>query len=272
MASKNENARNPPTGMRWDACLYESKHTFVWQRGAELVDMLDPRSGERILDLGCGTGRLTAEIAMRGAQVTGIDSSPEMIAQARGQFPGLRFEVADARRLHYHETFDAVFSNAALHWITEPEAVVKGVARSLVPDGRLVTEFGGKGNVQNLLEGVRQALNQMGIPGGDRLNPWYFPSVAEYAGLLEKHGLAVSLAMLFDRPTPLEDGEAGMRNWFKMFGAPILARVPSERQDELLARIERALRPALFREGNWVVDYRRLRFVGKKEMPESRET
>lgn len=251
--------------MRWDPQLYEARHSFVWQRGAELLDLLAPRSGERILDLGCGTGRLTAEIAARGAQVTGLDSSPGMIAKARSQFPGLRFEIADARRLPYHETFDAVFSNAALHWIKEPEAVVEGVARSLVPKGRLVAELGGKGNIQQLIEGVRQALSEMNLPGSDSLNPWFFPSISEYARLLESHGLSVTLAILFDRPTPLEEGEAGMRNWFKMFGEPFLDCVPPERREELIERIERALRPKLFGDSGWCVDYRRLRIAAVKE-------
>ena len=253
--------------MQWDARLYEAKHAFVWQGGTDLIELLEPRSGEHILDLGCGTGRLTAEIAARGANVVGLDNSPTMIAQAEHQFPGLRFEVADARDLKFADEFDAVFSNAALHWINEAEAVVECISRCLAPRGRLVAEMGGKGNLQQLLAGVRQALEEMSLPAVDCLNPWYFPSIAEYASLLEKHGLSVTFATLFDRPTPLEDGEAGMRNWFKMFGDSLLGSAPEQRRQEFMDRIEHALRPKLFRDCAWFADYRRLRIVARKERP-----
>ncbi len=265
MTSRHGNADPKLAEMGWNALLYDDKHSFAWKRGADLIELLAPKEGERILDLGCGTGRLTAEIAARGASVLGLDNSPAMIARARSRFPKLRFEVADARDLDCSQEFDAVFSNAALHWMSESERVVQGIAGSLSPGGRFVAEFGGKGNLRQLLAGVREALEAMGIPVDPRLNPWYFPSVAEYAALIEKHGLAVTLASLFDRPTPLEDYEDGMRNWFKMFGVPFLDRVPSNRREELLERIERALRPGLYRDGAWFVDYRRLRIVAIKE-------
>src|SRR5579864_8831456 len=120
------------TTITWDAKLYDDKHSFVWEKAKGVVELLAPKPGERILDLGCGTGHLTAEIAATGASVIGIDRSPEMISQARRRFPNLKFEVADARRLDFERQFDAVFSNAVLHWIVEPELVVRSVARALV--------------------------------------------------------------------------------------------------------------------------------------------
>src|SRR5690242_11899204 len=132
---------------RWDSALYDDRHSFVWKGGAELIDLLNPTSGQRILDLGCGTGHLTAQIAKRGARVTGLDSSPSMIAQARQNYPRLKFVLSDARSLEFREEFEAVFSNAVLHWILDAEAVVAGVARALTPGGRFVLEFGGKKNI-----------------------------------------------------------------------------------------------------------------------------
>src|SRR2546423_15463085 len=138
-------AEPPPRG--WDPGLYDGKHAFVWQYGASLVELLQPRPGERILDLGCGTGHLTAQLAAAGANVLGIDSDAAMIEQARKAYPALHFEQRDARDFHFDEPFDAVFSNAVLHWIKEPERVIVCLRRALKPGGRFVAEFGGRGNV-----------------------------------------------------------------------------------------------------------------------------
>src|SRR5688572_11002406 len=130
----------------WSPQLYEGQHSFVWKYGADLLPLLAPQPGERIIDLGCGTGRLTAQIAESGAEVIGVDRSPEMIGQARQNFPKLRFLLADIASFESPEPADAVFSNAALHWVTDAEAAARNVARSLRPGGRFVAEFGGKRN------------------------------------------------------------------------------------------------------------------------------
>lgn len=226
--------------------------------------MLAPKAGERILDIGCGTGQLTGEIAVSGAEVTGIDSSAEMIAEARRKFPELRFEVMDARQIRMGRRFDAAFSNAALHWIKEPESVIAGIARILQPGGRFVAEFGGKRNIAGLMEAVERACGKLGLRFAEELNPWYFPSVAQYSGLLEKHGLEVQQAALFDRPTPLEDGERGLRTWMNMFGGAILRRVDKERREAFLDEVEREAKTKLFDDGTWVLDYRRLRVAARK--------
>jgi len=253
------------TTITWDAKLYDDKHSFVWEKGKGVVELLAPKPGERILDLGCGTGHLTAEIAATGANVIGIDRSPEMISQARRQFPNLKFEVADARHLDFERQFDAVFSNAVLHWIVEPELVVRSVARALGPAGRFVAEFGGKQNVSRLLGAVNRAYAKFGIESGLADNTWYYPSVAEYSSLLEREGLEVRDAKLFDRPTRLEDGEKGLEAWIRMFLKFALDRLPTERQQEFLREIERQARPELFRNGNWELDYRRLRIAAWKQ-------
>lgn len=250
------------TGATWNPKLYDDRHAFVWRHGAALVELLAPQPGEHILDLGCGTGHLTAQIAAAGATVLGIDSSPEMVAEARRAHPDLRFEVGDARSLNFVSAFDAVFSNAALHWVKEADAVAVGVARALKPGGRFVAEFGGKGNVRVIEAALADGLATVGVE--PVASPWYFPSVAEYAGVLERAGLEVTFALLFDRPTSLEGGEDGLRAWVEMFGGYYLAQVPAERREKYLRRIEDEVRAALFRDGGWVADYRRLRVVATR--------
>jgi trans-aconitate methyltransferase len=249
----------------WDAKLYDDKHSFVWEKGKGVVELLAPKPGERILDLGCGTGHLTPEIAAVGALTVGIDQSADMIAQARRQFPDLRFEVCDAREIPFTGEFDAVFSNAALHWIPEAEKVIRGVARALKPSGRFVAEMGGKGNIRRLVEAIAGACRVVGLDSGAATEAWYYPSIGEYSGLLEKHGLEVRQAALFERPTRLEDGEKGLEAWLRMFRRVILDRLPAAEQNAFLREVERQARPELFQDGVWELDYRRLRIVAWKQ-------
>ena len=248
---------------KWDAGLYDEKHSFVWKMAAGLLELLEVRPGEKILDVGCGTGHLTAKIAADGAQVTGIDQSAEMIQEARAAYPALRFEVMDARGLSFPNRFDAVFSNATLHWIKEPERAVAGIAGVLRPGGRFVAEFGGKGNIAGLVTAVERAWPKAGLRQ-PMPNPWYYPSLAEYASLLEKHGMEVTYGLLFDRPTPLEDGERGLPNWLDMFGRAITETMPKDQRERLLQEVQREARASLFLNGRWVLDYRRLRVVARK--------
>lgn len=242
----------------WDASLYDDKHAFVWRYGASLVELLAPQHGERILDLGCGTGHLTSQIAQAGAEAVGLDHSAEMLQQARAAYPGLQFIQGDARDFSFTEPFDAIFSNAVLHWIRPPEAVIRCLRDALRPSGRFVTEFGGRGNVQRVLAVLRETAEQMGVT--PELPESYFPSLSEYATLLEAAGLEVRSGTLFDRPTPLE-GADGLRNWVKMFRGMTLESLPAERREEYLLAVEDAARPDLFRNGGWFADYRRLRVV-----------
>jgi trans-aconitate methyltransferase len=243
---------------KWDAGLYDDKHSFVWKLAAGVLELLGAQSGERILDLGCGTGHLTAKIAETGAQVVGVDRSPEMIRQAKEKYPSLRFEVMDAREIQLEGKFDAVFSNATLHWIKEPERVIAGIRELLRPGGRFVAEFGGRGNTAELLKAVQHAWQKLEI-ASPAPHPWYYPGLAEYAGLLEQHGFEVTHATLFDRPTPLDDGARGLHNWLEMFGSFFVEGLPEATRERLLTEIERELRPKLFRDDHWVMDYRRLR-------------
>ncbi len=249
------------TEREWDANRYDSAHSFVWERGRGVVDLLDPQPGERILDLGCGTGHLTGQIAESGAEVVGIDASEDMVRVASGNYPDIRFEVADARSLPFRCEFDAVFSNAVLHWVRPPEAVVDSVRRSLKPGGRFVAEFGGENNIRAIMTAVGEALDALEQDGTEVYRPnKYFPPLDEYVSLLECRDFRVGFADHFERPTPLDGGEEGMRRWLRMFGWDYLSRLSAEQREEVVAHVEDATRPTLYTGGTWTADYWRIRF------------
>ena len=241
--------------------MYTASHSFVWQMAHSLVDLLNPQPGERIMDLGCGTGQLTQTLAESGATVVGVDRSPDMIAAAKAAFPDLDLRVMDALHLTCDQPFDAVFSNAALHWIPRADVVAHNVVNVLRPGGRFVAEFGGKGNIHSILAGLREAIHTE--TGRMVMNPWYFPTIAEYALILEHAGLEVTFAQLFDRPTPGEGPDA-LRNWLHMFCGPMLDAIPDGQREAVIYRCEDNCRAALFRDGIWVADYRRLRVMAVK--------
>ncbi len=249
---------------RWNAREYDAKHAFVYEKAKGLVDLLAPNSGERILDLGCGTGVLTSKIAATGAKVFGIDRSPEMVAQAKSKFPALKFEVVDATQMEFDGEFDAVFSNAVLHWIPEAEKVVRGIARALKPGGRFVAEFGGKGNIQTLVKAFHRAFAGLRMSEPEDVSPWFYPGIAEYAALLEKHGVEVRSASLFERPTVLEDGSKGLENWIRVFRQTFVEKMGEEAAARWIHEVERQCRAELFQDGDWVLDYRRLRITAYK--------
>lgn len=250
--------------MHWNPTTYTQQHAFVFGYGASVVELLAPQPEETILDLGCGSGELTERIAQAGATVVGLDASPEMVALARRQFPELEFRVADATTFDFREQFDAVFSNAALHWMPEATAVVQRVYQHLRPGGRFVAELGGRGNVAQIVAATLHQLRQHGHPRPQGANWWYFPSVGEYAALLEQQGFRVRLAWHFDRPTPLADPETGLRDWLNQFGGYFFTGLGSAERAAVLAAVEADLRPALWQDGRWVADYKRLRIVAEK--------
>ncbi len=241
--------------MNWNATDYQQQHSYVWQQATGLLPQLNAQAHEHILDLGCGSGQLTEQIAATGATVVGLDSDRAMITQAQINYPHLTFQVADAADFQLAVPVDAVFSNAALHWVPQAEAAAHCIAQALKPGGRLVAEFGGKGNVKTILSALEKVSGRTG------LNPWYFPSVGEYAEVLEQAGLEVVFAHLFDRPTPL--AEAGLAGWLTMFGQRFFADLSATEWASLVEAVEGAA-SQLYQNGEWIADYRRLRIVAIK--------
>ncbi len=249
----------------WDAELYTSKHSFVSNLAIDLLELLSPQTGEKILDLGCGTGYLTYKITTKGAKVVGIDNAPTMIEEAHRCYPDIKFLVGDGINIELKETFDAVFSNAALHWIKESKKVIHNIWRVLKPGGRFVTEFGGKGNIQTIISGIYEALDDAGYSSNKKFNPWYFPSIGEYATLLESEGFLLTFATLLERPTKLEDGEYGLRNWINMFATCFFEGIPEKKQNIIIDDIEDRLRSHLYKKGKWIADYKRIRIMAFKQ-------
>lgn len=240
----------------WDPESYAEHARFVSDLGAPVVDLLAPRPGERILDVGCGDGALTERFRDAGCLVVGIDSSPEQVGAARRR--GLDARVADARELPFDAEFDAVFSNAALHWIPDPDAVLDGVRRALKPGGRFVAECGGAGCVASIRDAFAEALKARGVDSAG-VDPWYFPTAEQYRVRLEGRGFRVDSIKLFPRPTPLP---GDVVHWLEVFAQPFIAAAPAPDRAALLAEMRSRLAPRIQRpDGTWVVDYVRLRFA-----------
>jgi trans-aconitate 2-methyltransferase len=246
----------------WNPALYQQSHAFVFGYGQGLVELLAPKAGEHILDLGCGTGQLTEQIVQSGAHVIGLDASESMIATARQNYPHLTFLHADATDFTVPEPCDAVFSNAVLHWVTNAEAAARCIAAALKPGGRFVAEFGGHGNISNITDAIQTVL--LAKIGRQVSHGWYYPSMGEYATVLESCGLEVQQAWLFDRDTPLA-GDAGMRNWLTMFAERMLAGLTETEKEEALTEIEMYLRESNYSNGQWYADYRRIRVVAVRQ-------
>jgi trans-aconitate methyltransferase len=243
----------------WDADRYQRQFGFVSGLAGDLLELLGPRPGELVLDLGCGTGELAAEIQARGARVLALDSDPAMVAAARRRLGDDRVLLADGHAFTLPEPVDAVFSNAALHWMPRPAEVIGRVRAALRPGGRFVAELGGAGNIDAILDALGTAVTEAGLPAP--ACPWYFPTLGQYATLLEAGGFRVAGMEHFPRPTPLAGGDGALADWLVMFGGQLTAAVPPARLPSVVARAEELAAPRLRRDGQWVADYWRLRFV-----------
>ena len=239
---------------RWTSDSYRSNAAYVPALGAAVLALLDPRPGERILDVGCGEGALTEKIAAAGALVVGIDASGEMIAGARAR--GLDARLMNAERLSFEREFDAVFSNAALHWVRDHDAMLAGVRRALKPGGRFVAEFGGHGNIAAIQVAIRSVLAHRGWETNIHR---YYATPAEYSARLQTHGFDVKDIALIPRPTPLP---TGMRGWLDTFERATLDRIPQAQREQFIQEVEDLLREEVCdSDGNWTAHYVRLRFL-----------
>lgn len=247
----------------WNANLYDSKHQFVSNYGKDLITLLKPKKDEHILDVGCGTGDLTMQIHAIGVEVVGIDAATTMIEQAKTKYPSVQFEVRDARDLNFEEQFDAVFSNAALHWVKEANQALASINKALKKGGRFVAELGGAGNIQSITNAVEKAMDQLQLPYKPEKFPWYFPTIAEYTKLLDANGFTVQYIELYDRPTELE-GEEGIRNWLTMFSHSLFEHLSAQQKQQVMNEAEKHLRTQIYHNGKWIADYCRLRFVAYK--------
>ncbi|WP_175638037.1 class I SAM-dependent methyltransferase [Metabacillus schmidteae] len=248
---------------QWDAHLYDQHHSFVSEYGHDLVKLLNPTSGERILDVGCGTGDLMNTLVDFGVDGLGVDQSETMVVKAKEKYPELSFEVKDVLELDFQGEFDAVFSNATLHWVKEPKLALEKMYESLKVGGRFVAEFGGAGNVELILNEFRKQCQQEGYSVTNESLPWYFPTIGQYTSLMEAVGFQVTCAVHFNRPTVL-DGEDGLRNWLHMFMPNFLHSLPDDVEMRVLTNVENNLRQILYKDKQWEADYKRIRVMAIK--------
>ena len=239
----------------WNPESYAKNARFVSDLGEPLLQLLDARPGELILDLGCGDGVLTEKIAGYGCAVIGVDSSFPQLKAAKDR--GLNVAVMDGHQLSFRRQFDAVFTNAALHWMKQPEAVVAGVANSLKRAGRFIGEFGGKGNVAKIRAAIHAGLRRHAIDPIP-IDPWYYPSPEEYSQLLSKAGFIVNYIDLIPRPTRLP---GDILDWLEIFAQPFTQALAEPKRGSFLKEVRNELATCLSdRAGNWFADYVRLRF------------
>ncbi len=248
----------------WNPELYNNKHSFVYDYGEDLITILQPKKIERILDLGCGSGQLTHKISQLAREAVGVDSSIEMIADAKEKFKGIDFQAADAASFSFEEKFDAIFSNATLHWVLNYKEAIQCMFDNLKDNGRIVLEFGGKGNVQTIVNQLRKSLVNRGYIEQSQLKQWYFPSIGEYVIELEAAGFKVTMAQRFDRPTELVNKTTGIKDWIAMFGKAFFNNVSLNHIEEIKQEVQEKIKSKCFKNGKWYADYKRIRIVAVK--------
>lgn len=247
--------------LKWNAQLYDQQHDFVAAYGKGLLTFIPQQPNQAILDLGCGTGGLTAQLTQLGHRVLGIDSSASMIAEAKRTHPKAEYQVQNALKMAYQNEWDVVFSNAVFHWIPNHQLLMNQIARALKPNGVLVCEFGAAGNIATIERGFDASLQRVGGRYQSRFN---FATAEAFGNEVEHAGMTIEQVETYDRPTPLKGGEAGLANWARQFFASDLAHYNNQQQTEILTAMADYVRPTLWDGQQWVADYRRLRCVAHR--------
>lgn len=247
--------------MKWNTSLYDVNHHFVSEYGKELLAFIPDNPEQSILDLGCGTGTLTVQLSRLAGKVIGIDSSQSMINKAKEQFGHIAFRICNALDMPFSQEFDVIFSNAVFHWITDHHLLLQNIYRSLKPQGRLVCEFGAKGNIASIESAFAQASKKLGIDYKTKFN---FITPDKFSAILEKNGFVIDTVYDYDRPTPLSDGRRGLRNWIKQFFASELAMIPENRHDFIFQHVETLTENTGWTGQEWIADYKRLRAIAHK--------
>ncbi|WGH76794.1 methyltransferase domain-containing protein [Tenacibaculum tangerinum] len=253
------------TRTKWQPELYNQKHSFVYHYGEALIKLLNPKQNERVLDVGCGSGQLTDKINNLSNEAIGIDKSAEMIADAKSKFPNIEFHVGDAENFAFEKKFDAIFSNATLHWVKNYRRAIQCMYDNLKPNGKIVVEFGGKGNVQTIVNQLRNSLKKRNYKEQSDLHLWYFPSIGEYSTALESAGFRVLLAEHYDRPTELADENTGIKDWISMFAESFFIGVSENHIAEIKCEVQEKIKKQCLINGKWFADYKRIRIVATKE-------
>lgn len=244
--------------MQWDSSLYDKNHSFVSQYGCELLKYLPQNKQQKILDLGCGTGDLSYELSKLCQKVVGIDASPQMISLAREKFPNLDFRVCEGLSMTFKDEFDVVFSNAVFHWISNHNLLLENIAKALKSEGILICEFGALGNIESIENAFKLALSRQGFAYTMKLN---FPDADSFSKLLKQNHFEIIELSKFDRPTPLENNEEGLRIWLKQFFNSQLDKLPLQIQEKIFEEVEALTKDKLYHNRVWTLDYKRLRVI-----------
>ena len=247
--------------IKWDAEEYKNNFSFVHKYGEDVLNLINAPQGSLVVDLGCGNGALTKKLADMSYKVIGIDSADSMLDIAKAQNPDLDFRCEDALRFSLEEKADVIFSNAVFHWIDDQDALAANIYDQLKPGGQLVCEFGGKGNCERIHSALEREFNKRGM---EYKRTFYFPSIGEHSSLLEKHGLNVTYAVLFDRMTE-QKGNDGVADWIRMFVKVPFEGLNEELSNEIIKDAVDALKPELYIGGKWYADYVRIRLKAVKQ-------
>ena len=248
--------------MEWNSLLYDKKHDFVSEYGKALLEFIPNNKEQSILDLGCGTGTLTAQLYNLGSKVIGVDSSSNMIDKARKEYSNIEFMICDALDLPFDSEWDIVFSNAVFHWISDHNALLQNIHKVLKPKGLLICEFGASGNISSIENAFEEASNELGFDYHHKFN---FPTVEDFGKLLENNGFIIEKIYDYDRPTVLKDAEQGLVNWMKQFFSSELSIMSADTQSIIFERVEQLTKTSLWNGNEWVADYRRLRAIAHKK-------